>query len=476
MKKDMDNIDKLFRDNLENIKINPSRAVWKGIRDNYFKRPQGKFNLTELRNIFLALIITGTCVSFVSILLWFVVTGKNTPPYEPAMITSASADLSLQPVAFHTLKTAEPVMPDGERMKKDDPSTPVPSTLSANETNRPEGNRANNSENITPQTKTDKHQPDPVFETSQQAHQETTIPSPSSRITHAQENDHHPDNNKPGDLSLSEKVPLSFLAPLPSPGQAGDERFMVIKTAAYPAFLQGKDGKKRLTSFELALQYANEWTDYRQNAGDFKYGYDISVNGIWRFRELFIRGGLGVCFSNDNGDYDISYERYDSIGYYYKVNHFTVSSVFPDSVVFNTVIQTVYDSIQYSDRLKPPNRYTYLQLPLAFGFDFYTHRRLSLSLLAGPVLSILVHENATSVSLNDPRAKLIDVTDHTPDRIKTNVQLAGALGIRYQLSNKIALGLEPTCHYFIRPAYHALNANPKKPYSFGIRAGLFIKF
>jgi hypothetical protein len=476
MKKDMAHIDKLFRDSLEDIKINPSRTVWKGIRDSYFRRPPGKFNLADLRNIFLALIITGTCVSLVSILLWVVATGKNTPSYEPVMITSPSGDFTLQPVASHTLKTVEPVMPEAELIKKDGQSTPVPSTLSANEENKSEGNRVNIRENLTPQAVTDKHQPDPAFETSVQNHQETTGLSSSLHIINAQENNHDPVNNKPGILFPSESVSLSFLASLPSPGQTGDELLMITKNAAYPAILRGKDKKKRLTSFELALQYANEWTDYRQEKGNLKKGWSISLYGLWHFRELFIRGGLGVCYSNDNGNYDISYERYDSIGYYYKVNHFTVSSFFPDSVVFNTVIQTVYDSVQYSDRLEPPNRYTYLQLPLAFGFDFYTHRRVSLSLMAGPVLSILVHENETSVSLNDPRARLLDVTNRTPDRIKANVQLAGALGIRYQLSNKIALGLEPTCHYFIRPAYHALNASLKKPYSFGIKGGIFIKF
>ncbi len=53
-------------------------------------------------------------------------------------------------------------------------------------------------------------------------------------------------------------------------------------------------------------------------------GIGIEVTGRYIMNDFYLETGLGFNVSDDDGQYKIDYEQYDSIGYYYKVNSFAI--------------------------------------------------------------------------------------------------------------------------------------------------------
>jgi hypothetical protein len=228
--------------------------------------------------------------------------------------------------------------------------------------------------------------------------------------------------------------------------------------------------------WSTGLWYTPEWIYYPGDSLVRKNGYSLDISVIYQKDQLILRSGIGVSISNDNGDIEIDYEKYDSTGFYYGVSSFSIDPEDPDSPVFNTYVETVFDSVLYTTQEKPENKYTYLQIPLLAGYKVLNHKRISCSLLGGPVLSILINENEQSVTFDDQNANLISIDDNTPVRLKTNWQFMISAGITYQVSNSLGISIEPTYKYYIRSVYEKSIAGSKNPYSLGIRGGLIYTF
>jgi hypothetical protein len=201
-------------------------------------------------------------------------------------------------------------------------------------------------------------------------------------------------------------------------------------------------------------------------------GFDLAA--IYLLKEWYLQFGAGVALTDDKSSYQIDYAQYDSLGYYYKVNSFSIDPV-TEKPVFNTSVEGVYDTVLYNKTSASENLYTYLRLPLFAGINVYEFNRFSIFLKAGGIYSILINSNEPGVNYENDQATWIKITDNTPKRIQSFWQLSLGLDLNYRLSNRITLQFEPYYNYYLQPLYEK-RVQTKAPYSLGLKAGMLFKF
>lgn len=198
-------------------------------------------------------------------------------------------------------------------------------------------------------------------------------------------------------------------------------------------------------------------------------GLSLSTfKGPWEFET-----GLAFNISDDNGKFDVSFSSLDSIGYYNKVVSFSTDPQIPGRVIFNTVVEGVYDSVGHNIETQTANRYAYLQIPLMAGYRIYADRLFTISLKAGPVFSLMIGSDEQQATFSQEGAKLQSINNLSPSRVSANWQVAAALGVGVRLSPRVTLLAEPTYKSYLRPVYRN---NQIKPQSIGIKAGLLYRF
>jgi hypothetical protein len=203
-------------------------------------------------------------------------------------------------------------------------------------------------------------------------------------------------------------------------------------------------------------------------------GIGFELTGRYLLNEFYIETGLGLNFSEDDGGYQIEYAQYDSIGYYYKVNSFTISEI-TGQPVFNTNLETVFDTIDYATSEVTRNSYTYLYLPFYAGAELYEFKRFSLNLQAGIIYSLMISHHEPGASFTNDNATTIRITNENPSRISSNWLLSASLGFQYQINSKIGLNIEPMFKYYFKPVYEE-RYNPKQTFGAGLRVGMYFKF
>jgi len=198
-------------------------------------------------------------------------------------------------------------------------------------------------------------------------------------------------------------------------------------------------------------------------------GLSLSTfKGPWEFET-----GVAFNISDDNGKFDVNFSSFDSIGYYNKVVSFSPDPQIPGRVIFNTVMEGVYDSVGHNIEAQTVNRYSYLQIPLMAGYRIYADRLFTISLKAGPVFSVLLASDEPPVTFSREGAILQSIDNQTPVRASTNWQIAAALGAGMHISRSLTLQFEPTYRSYLRPVYQHHRSSP---YSIGLKAGLLYRF
>jgi hypothetical protein len=198
-------------------------------------------------------------------------------------------------------------------------------------------------------------------------------------------------------------------------------------------------------------------------------GLSLSTfKGPWEFET-----GVALNISDDNGKFDVNFSSFDSIGYYNKVVSFSPDPQIPGRVIFNTVMEGVYDSVGHKIEAQTVNRYSYLQIPLMAGYRIYADRLFTISLKAGPVFSVLLASDEPPVTFSREGAILQSIDNQTPVRASTNWQIAAALGAGMHISRSLTLQFEPTYRSYLRPVYQHHRSSP---YSIGLKAGLLYRF
>ena len=239
-----------------------------------------------------------------------------------------------------------------------------------------------------------------------------------------------------------------------------------------PSVAKDDYGRRGLWSYGLHITPELIFTNDENNSK--KKALNFDVTGIYNVNDWFIQFGAGVGLSEDNGIYQIDYAQYDSIGYYYEVTGFIINPETGEPV-YKTDVKDVYDTVLYNQTTTTDNLYTYLRFPVFGGLKVHENKRFSVCIKAGGTYSILINKNEPDSDFTNDNATWITISDETPERIQSNLQLSLAVGLSYQLSNKLSINVEPVYNYYVKPVYER-GLNSKSPWSVGLRAGILFEF
>jgi hypothetical protein len=207
------------------------------------------------------------------------------------------------------------------------------------------------------------------------------------------------------------------------------------------------------------------------NSNSLDYGFQVLPRVT--FGNWFLQSGIGVRIGNDEGKYVVNYNKY--LGSYEDVYEVTFDST-ENGVIptYHTQTVDVYDTVPYYSISDTKVRYTYLDIPLIFGHE-WSFNRFSLSVHAGPSLSLLAGRSSPAADYPDERIRILSESPQIPARETINWQLMAGAGFNYRMSDNISFSLEPTFRYFLSGQYQDNEFNTRQPYSIGIRAGLIYK-
>lgn len=224
----------------------------------------------------------------------------------------------------------------------------------------------------------------------------------------------------------------------------------------------------------FGLYFTPEVIFYPSDLNKMNKSYSLDLNVIYKFSNYLLQSGVGVMSSSDDGQYKVDFEKF--LGSYEDVYDVTFDTTANGVVpVYHTETVNVYDSIQHVTVTPTKNKYTYLQIPILFGYT-EEFRRFSWFVKGGPSLSLMVNENLSSVNLDNDNNRIINVDSEVPSRIKANWQIVLSGGITYKLGNHVSLGVEPMVRFYMKSAYEQNTVQTKHPYSFGIRSGIIVNF
>jgi len=205
-----------------------------------------------------------------------------------------------------------------------------------------------------------------------------------------------------------------------------------------------------------------------------KFLNNFGAEGIFRFGPYSIRTGVGLSITKaynemivETNPYLGSYHALDSMTYHWDSRHYylipTVYTTLKD--VFDTALQYRYFSHEM--------QYTYLQVPLILGYDFWEKKRFSLGVRVGAVMSVLLKTRELTSEFDSGKDKIILINDISPDRIHLNWQAMAGINSAFRLSRRFVFELEPNIRYYFDSVNEKLSLT-NKPWSVGIRTSILI--
>ena len=210
-----------------------------------------------------------------------------------------------------------------------------------------------------------------------------------------------------------------------------------------------------------------------QNRNDFS----LEFVAAYEKSRFILESGIGVNYTSESAKYQINYSSYDSVGFYVGVTSFNTAPGNPDSVIFETSLKNLYDSIDHFRIKENTNKFVYLQIPLRVGYRIFEGNRFSLDLKAGVLFSLQVYKDVPGVPYQGNDAEQIVVIRQYPDRLTTTWQYTAGIGMNYHINNNLRFTLEPFYRQYIKSAYSPASEFPaRSPYSFGIRWGIYLHF
>jgi len=226
--------------------------------------------------------------------------------------------------------------------------------------------------------------------------------------------------------------------------------------------------------FSGAIQYTPEWMF--NTLEEDKYVNNFGIEGILTFGRYSVRTGLGLSITKGTNELVVEYN--DFLGSYNKLDSMsffwdgTLNDFIPSYYLSN---QDVWDSLMKLDYPKVVKRYTYLQIPLVLGYDFFQFGKFSIGLRAGPLLSILINSKQLSEDYDPGKNKVIRINNITPEQVSLNWQFMGGINASVRLSKNLLFEIEPMAKYYFNSVYEKSDIQ-KKPWSVGARAAFIIKF
>jgi len=179
-----------------------------------------------------------------------------------------------------------------------------------------------------------------------------------------------------------------------------------------------------------------------------------------------------------SGTNELVVEYNDYLGAYNKLDSMKFTWSYPSQKFvpeFYLSSQEVWDSLMKQEYARVVKRYTYFQVPLILGYDFWQSERVSMGIRLGPVMSVLLATKQLSAPYDPGKKRIISMNDISPGQVSLNWQAMAGLNTAIRLTRTLQFEVEPWIRYYFNSVYEK-PANNTKPWSFGMRAAVVVKF
>ena len=116
------------------------------------------------------------------------------------------------------------------------------------------------------------------------------------------------------------------------------------------------------------------------------------------------------------------------------------------------------------------NKYTYLNIPLMFGYSFYDSKKLTLTGKLGGNIGILLNAKGKSFSLADNKS-VIDFDKNSLPFLKTNISWMTSINMYFKLEKNMGVYIEPYFRGNLNSMFDNTHTVGLKANAIGINAG-----
>ncbi len=432
--KENNNIDNLFKDNLDNLEMMPSERVWNGVEGTLFPPAQPK-PVYRWRWALVALLLL-----LFSVGGWYLFFHQN---------GSGNSNTT-------------------EHLNQSDCNVARPS---ANVTNHPnvKENAANKSvpEQSTTTGKAgynvkqhhvSKQQPNSVY---QKSLSETGF---NDNTTSGLKQSYREQSNTPETMH---SVSIFSIAALPVDDRMQPQHEMLsvnqyIKKRAFLHYYTGAGAQAGMVYYPATQDM-------------FTYAADVSV-GL-KAGKFYVETGAGYRFMQERGSYKIDFKTQDSVGYYNKVTSFEINPQDPDKIILNYKKTTVFDSVAHVAYTAPLFKYDYFTIPLRIGYRVFNRKNLFVALETGMEYSRLMRSFTPESGFYFEGSGDVKIVNKTPDRVVNNWKYLFSVRIGIKLTKSITLMVQPEFSKYANSIYKTgNNYSSVKPYMMNLRAGIYYDF
>ena len=224
----------------------------------------------------------------------------------------------------------------------------------------------------------------------------------------------------------------------------------------------------------LGIYYTPEWM-FNTLEGS-KFISNFGIEGTFHFDRFSVRTGAGLSIGKGTNELIVEYN--DFLGAYNKLDSMQFTWNDPAQRFLPKYYmskQEVYDSLMKLDYNKVVKRYTYLQIPLVMGYDFWQSDRISVGFRIGPVMSVLLASKQLSAEYDPGNKRIVSINDISPGQVSLNWQVMAGINGSIRLSKGLLLEVEPSARYYFNSVYQKPD-NSTRPWSIGVRAAFVIQF
>ncbi|MBP6872370.1 MAG: outer membrane beta-barrel protein [Bacteroidales bacterium] len=227
-------------------------------------------------------------------------------------------------------------------------------------------------------------------------------------------------------------------------------------------------------TWSLGAYFNPEMTSYSDESLENSIGFNLAILPTISFSHFYVQSGFNARFTHDKGDYAIDFNRY--LGSYEDVYEVTFDSTENGVIpIYHTQTVDVYDTVDHYSISETKATYTYLEVPVLFGYR-HSFGRFGIRAQAGPAASFLILKDIPAASVPEENARIVNVNSLIPVRSTINWQLLVGAGFDYELADRVTFSLEPTFRYALDPDFTMPENRNGRTHSFGIRAGLNYRF
>ena len=232
----------------------------------------------------------------------------------------------------------------------------------------------------------------------------------------------------------------------------------------------------------------NDFVEFIEQAENYLPGYLFGLAVNINYKKLIASLGMSYINVRKKVDYNLVNITLTDKSYYDVFDNSYWNVIFIDSF-FQTTPDTIwifvydstyvpsidsifvndYDTISNSANYNETNKYSYLEIPLIFGYTIFGSKKLSVDIKSGIITGILIRKNGKTV-LPVNQKEIVDVS--ALPLIKTNFSMYLSAKINYQVNNKFRIFVEPYYKKSLKSIYAQNYLLMEKRARWGFRFGM----